>query len=103
MTETKHISVLPNEVLEGLALSPSDVVVDATVNGGGHASLITKELSDTGIFIGLDVDKSALEVTKERLKDAVCQVSLINQNFANIDLVLNELELEGCDKVLFEL
>jgi 16S rRNA (cytosine1402-N4)-methyltransferase len=98
-----HRSVLVDEVLEGLDLSPSDIVVDATVNGGGHASAITQQLSDTGVFIGLDLDATALEVSENRLKSATCPYHLVNSSFKDIDEVLEKLELSGVDKVLFDL
>lgn len=103
MEPTVHRSVLMQEVLDGLNLSPSDVVVDATVNGGGHASEITKHLSDTGVFIGIDLDSSAIALSSERLKNAQCQVELVNDSFKNIDTILHNLELKACDKVLFDL
>lgn len=98
-----HLSVLEAEVLEGLALSPSDIVVDATVNGGGHASLIVQKLSDSGVFIGFDLDQSALDISQERLKNASCQVSLVNRSFHEIQDVLEEMELSSIDKILFDL
>jgi len=39
-----HISVLMNEVLHGLDLGVADVVVDGTINGGGHSLEIAKQL-----------------------------------------------------------
>lgn len=98
-----HLSVLASEVLEGLNLSPSDIVVDATVNGGGHASLIVDRLSDSGVFIGFDVDQSALDISELRLKHAQCQVSLVNRSFHEIAEVLEEMELQSIDKILFDL
>lgn len=98
-----HRSVLEREVLEGLELDPSDIVIDATVNGGGHASLICNELSDSGVFIGFDLDQSALEISEERLKNEACQVTLVNRSFKDIREVLDELELSGFDKILFDL
>lgn len=103
MTTTVHRSVLMQEVLDGLDLSPSDVVVDATVNGGGHADMITNQLSDTGVFVGIDLDSSALEISAARLKDKPCQVELVNDSFKNLDSILHNLELDACDKVLFDL
>ena len=95
MATTVHRSVLMQEVLDGLDLSPSDVVVDATVNGGGHAEKITEQLSDTGVFIGIDLDSSAIEVSSARLKNTQCQVELVNDSFKNIDTILHNLELKS--------
>lgn len=98
-----HQSVLMKEVIEGLSLNPSDVVVDATINGGGHAQLITQKLSDTGVFIGIDIDADAIEASTQKLKDTSCQLTLVNDNFSNLDTIIATLELAHVDKVLFDL
>jgi 16S rRNA (cytosine1402-N4)-methyltransferase len=101
--DSVHRSVLSNEVIEGLALDHSDVVIDATINGGGHAELITQQLSDSGVFIGIDLDTTALELSGQRLKGAACQVELVHNSFKNLDEILKDLELDGFDKILFDL
>ena len=35
-TEFKHISVLLNETIEGLAIKPDGIYVDGTMGGAGH-------------------------------------------------------------------
>ena len=49
-----HIPVLMNEVVEWLDLHPDDVVVDGTINGGGHASKIVSFLGSNGVFVGIN-------------------------------------------------
>ena len=51
-----HTPVLPRETLENLALTPGLVVVDGTVGGAGHASLVAREIGATGRLLGLDRD-----------------------------------------------
>lgn len=98
-----HFSVLMNEVLEGLDLHKADVVVDGTINGGGHSFEISKQLSDTGVLIGIDQDATGLALSQERLKDAEPQIHLVHDNFRNIDSVVANLELESIDKILLDL
>jgi len=98
-----HYSVLLNEVIDGLDLKPNDVVVDATINGGGHSLSIVESLKKEGRLIGVDQDASALEVSAEKFADAKCQVNLIQNNFRNIDEVLDELDVKSFDKILFDL
>ena len=43
--EFKHISVLLNECLEGLAIKEDGTYVDCTLGGAGHSSHILKKLS----------------------------------------------------------
>ena len=39
-TEFHHISVMPEEVIDGLAIKPDGVYVDCTLGGAGHSSRI---------------------------------------------------------------
>jgi 16S rRNA (cytosine1402-N4)-methyltransferase len=98
-----HISVLMNEVLEGLALKPTDIVVDGTINGGGHSFEISKQLSHAGILIGIDQDATGLAVSEKKLRDAAPQINLIHDNFKNIDVIIRDLGLESIDKLLLDL
>jgi 16S rRNA (cytosine1402-N4)-methyltransferase len=101
--QSVHRSVLTKEVLESLDLQSSDVVVDATVNGGGHAQEIVSRLGSTGMFIGIDLDQRALQVSEQRLKGSTCPVVLVQGNFKNLDEILKDQELQSIDKILFDL
>jgi 16S rRNA (cytosine1402-N4)-methyltransferase len=102
-SETRHIPVLLNEVLEALDVQPSDIVLDGTLGGGGHASAITEKLSDKGTFIGLDQDVDALTRSTERLGQTACNLILRESNFRNVDQVLEAENLSKVDKALFDL
>ena len=54
-----HKSVLLKESVEGLAIRPTGVYVDATFGGGGHAAAILAELT-TGKLFAFDQDADAL-------------------------------------------
>ncbi len=92
-----------DEVLDGLDIAPSDVVVDGTINGGGHSLEISKQLSDSGVLIGIDTDASALEVSKQKLQNVKPQINLVNDNCRNIDKIVSNLELSSVDKILLDL
>lgn len=98
-----HKSVLKEEALSALAIERGDIVLDGTVNGGGHATEICKQLGKSGIFIGLDLDKDALGRVRERLKDAACTVHLKESNYRNFDKVLKELQITKIDGFLLDL
>src|SRR5262245_58093658 len=78
----RHVSVLPAEVLHYLAPGPGDVIVDATVGGGGHARLIAERLGSHGRLIGLDQDASMLDLARPRL--AGLPVTLVQASFAEL-------------------
>lgn len=98
-----HISVLMDEVLDGLDIKKTDVVVDGTINGGGHSLEISKQLSDSGILIGIDLDEEALSVSEKKLRGSKTQINLVHGNFRNIDSIVDELNLKSVDKILLDL
>lgn len=53
-----HEAVMVNEVLEGLAVKPGGVYVDATFGGGGHSRAILKKLGN-GRLLAFDQDENA--------------------------------------------
>ena len=98
-----HISVLMQEVLLGLDVQPADIVVDGTINGGGHSFEISKQLSDSGILIGIDQDATGLAVSEKLLREVAPQVNLIHDNFRNIDTIVDRLNITSVDKILLDL
>lgn len=54
-----HRPVMAGESLEGLAVRPDGIYVDATFGGGGHAALILGQLGAAGRLIAFDQDEDA--------------------------------------------
>lgn len=100
---TMHQSVLKKELIEGLEIKPNDTIVDATINGGGHAKLVAEKLNKEGIFIGFDLDKDAIKKTGERLEKTDCKKIFINENFRNIEKALVNKNINSFDKIYFDL
>ena len=98
-----HRTVLLHEAVGSLEIEKNDVVVDATLGGAGHASLILKRLGPDGTFVGFDADTNAIERARNALKDAPCAVHLIQANFRSITSELARLGIKRIDKVLFDL
>lgn len=78
MTEY-HVPVLLDAALEGLAIRPSGIYVDATFGGGGHAREITHRLDDNGHLFVFDQDESA---TANVWDDD--RVTLVRSNFRHV-------------------
>lgn len=63
-----HSPVMVKEVLAHLALRPGDVVVDATVGGGGHAQAALEATAPDGVLLAIDRDPAAIEEARLRLQ-----------------------------------
>ena len=94
---------MPDEVIEALVKNPDGIYVDCTLGGGGHSSLIATKLSAEGMIVGIDQDPQAIEAATVRLKDAICQVKIIRNNFSQLDKILSECNLDKVDGILFDL
>ena len=101
--EFQHVSVMPKETVEGLLSTTAGVYVDCTLGGAGHSLRIASRLSADGWLIGIDRDADAVAAAKERLKDVPCRVSIVHDNFRNLDAILGELGADAVDGVLFDL
>ena len=98
----EHISVLLNEVIEGLNIKEDGIYVDGTLGGAGHSYEIVKRLN-SGKLIGIDQDQNALnkaQVVLEKYKD---KVILAHNNYENIDKVLEEIGIDKVDGILLDL
>lgn len=99
--QTQHTTVLLHEAVDGLELSPNDTVVDATFGSGGHANKILQLLNEVGCYVGIDADKTALDVKK--LGEQKAKVHLVNDNFSNIQDIVSSLKIEKVNAILADL
>ena len=97
-----HHPVMLKEVIGFLNLKPGDIVLDATVGGGGHASEILREILPGGNLIGLDADIEAIKIAEESLKDFKGSFKLINDNFRNVDAILAKEGVRSLNAAIFD-
>ncbi len=96
-----HISVMREEVLDGLDVQPGKKYVDATVGGGGHAVEIAKR---GGIVLGIDTDPTAVEIAREELKQSgKTDWKVVAGNFRDIEKIAKQEGFEKVDGILFDL
>jgi len=101
-SRTVHVPVMLREVLTHLnAGEPGLTVVDGTVGAGGHSQQILKQLDSTSRLIGLDRDPAMLTRAEQVLRDP--RVQLRQASYAQLETVLQELELDSIDRVLLDL
>ncbi len=88
-----------NEVIEYLNIQPNSKIVDATLNGGGHAEGILEKYPDVKI-IGIEWDP---DIFQEFLKKNIAQrVTAVNDSYVNLKAIAEEhgFEPEG---IIFDL
>ena len=100
--EFNHIPVLKDECIENLNIKKNGIYVDGTLGGAGHSAIILQSLSSNGKLIGIDRDKEALSVAKDRLSNYK-NFMAVHDNHVNILQILNELEISGVDGILLDL
>jgi 16S rRNA (cytosine1402-N4)-methyltransferase len=88
------------EVLEALRPSPSSLVADGTVGGGGHAAALLKASAPTGRLVGCDRDGRAVAAATARLSEFAGRFEIRQGNFAEL---ADWLGPESCDGVLLDL
>ena len=99
--ETVHISVMPDETIESLAIKAGSTILDGTLGGGGHTSLAAKLVGSDGLVIGLDRDADAITRCESSLKGL--PVVLAQSNFADAPEILQQLNITEVDAILLDL
>jgi 16S rRNA (cytosine1402-N4)-methyltransferase len=97
-----HRPVLLEETLKLLAPERGGLFVDCTVGLGGHSEAILKSSSDTRV-LGLDLDPTALEYSRERLAPFGERFRAFQANFRAIASVLEKANERDPAGVLVDL
>ena len=100
---THHIPVLCDKVVNFLNPKPEGVYIDGTVGLGGHSAAILETSTPNGRVIGIDLDVEALTVAENRLHTFGERASLINGNFAEMDVLLAKHSVHAVDGILLDL
>ena len=103
MEEFSHKSVLLDETIKNLNIKPDGIYVDGTLGGGGHSYEIASQLSAKGRLIGIDQDADAITAATERLKPFADRVTIVRNNYTNIDEVLKKLGIDKVDGIILDL
>src|SRR3989344_1607464 len=99
-----HTPVLLNKVLEILAPTSGQFVIDGTMDGGGHAAEIIKRITPKGTFLGIDLDKEMIAEAKKKFSgDEGVDINLVESNYADIPKILKDKKLGLADGLLLDL
>mgnify|MGYP001031847351 CR=1 FL=1 len=98
-----HIPVLLSEAMEGLQAQAGGCFVDCTVGLGGHAAAILEKISPSGKLLGIDADPEVIRAAQIKLSHYGKAVTLVNDNFVNLEAICGEYHFYPVDGVLFDL
>jgi len=98
-----HTPVMVNEAIAGLQPQPAGHFVDCTVGLGGHARPILERISPSGRLLGIDADPEAITVAQAKLADYGDGLTLVNENFANVETICRQYNFYPVDGILFDL
>lgn len=96
-----HTPVLLQEVMEYLKITPGSVVVDATLNGAGHARAILEQFPDVRV-IGIEWDPELCRAAQEVLRSYGDRVTVINDSYTNLKAIVAD-QHTAPNSVLFDL
>ncbi len=100
--EFAHKSVLLEETVDALCAGEKKLIVDGTLGGGGHTSLILQRYPSVRV-IGIDADIEAINASKKRLCGFSERVEFVNDNFRNIKNILNNIGTDSIDGAVLDL
>jgi 16S rRNA (cytosine1402-N4)-methyltransferase len=103
MTIPTHKPVLLGEAVEALQAQPGKRYVDCTLGSGGHASAILEKILPDGKFLGIDADPEAINIANIRLANYTDSTIMVNDNFANLEVICRENNFLPVHGILFDL
>ena len=101
----RHVPVMRQRVLAILAPAiqqPGAVLVDATLGLGGHAAFALERFPDLRL-IGIDRDRVALDLSRERLEPFGPRATLVHAVYDELPEVLASLGIGTVHGILFDL
>lgn len=98
----QHVPVLLDACIQGLNIKPDGVYVDGTLGRAGHSREIAKRLT-TGLLVGIDRDLTAIDEAGQILVPYQDRVRLVHGNFADVCGILDQLNIQKADGMLFDL
>ena len=101
--DINHIPVLCDKVVDFFKPKSEGVYIDGTVGLGGHSTAILKAAAPNGQVFGIDLDTDALTIAKDRLQIFADRFSLINGNFAEMNVLLENHAVHAADGILLDL
>ncbi len=103
MMSSVHVPVMVEEAIAGLQAQRAGRFVDCTVGLGGHAAAILHHIFPEGDLLGIDADCEAVSIARSNLSMYRDKVTLVNDNFNNLEDICRRLNFYPVDGILFDL
>jgi len=103
MEITYHQPVLTDEVIDGLNVLPGGNYIDCTAGQGGHTEAILLRCTPEGNVLALDLDPSAINSTRSRLRSYTDNLNLFQISYTELDIANKQSGLSHIDGILFDL
>jgi 16S rRNA (cytosine1402-N4)-methyltransferase len=98
-----HISVLPAEVIEGLAPRSGGRYIDGTLGGAGHSQAILAASNPDGRLLGIDTDPEARAAAGVRLAEFGERAVIADGNFRELAKIAKAHGFDQVDGILLDL
>jgi 16S rRNA (cytosine1402-N4)-methyltransferase len=103
-----HVPVLADAVRQAFAGRSMTHFVDGTLGAGGHATMIIADHPELEHFIGIDRDRSALELASKHLEEQLAgrhapQMHFLHGNFRDIMALCQARSINAVDGILLDL
>ena len=95
-----HVPIMLTEVITALRIKKGGIYLDGTLGGGGHTEAILKQ---GGQVIATDKDGAAIEYAGECLKEYGEKLTIIRNDFKNVEKILDGLGVDKLDGALLDL
>jgi 16S rRNA (cytosine1402-N4)-methyltransferase len=103
VTETAHVPVLLEEVMQALEVRPDGVYVDATYGRGGHSGEILRRLGPMGRLYAMDRDPQAVADARQRYSSDA-RFRITGGTFSMLGRMIERENLQGrVHGILFDL
>ncbi|HSL06253.1 MAG TPA: 16S rRNA (cytosine(1402)-N(4))-methyltransferase RsmH [Nitrospiraceae bacterium] len=103
MEASRHIPVMPKEVLFWLVREDGQTYLDCTVGYSGHAEKILEASGSDSRLIGLDCDEVAIAASRKKLARFGDRVLLFHGRFVDLKRHLTDGGIGQVDGILFDL
>jgi 16S rRNA (cytosine1402-N4)-methyltransferase len=100
---TYHIPAMLEQAVSILDCRPGKWIVDCTLGGSGHADAILSKILPNGRLIGIDRDPDAIANAQACFSHHRDAVTLIHDNFKNINSIFDTNDIRTVDGILVDL